>query len=325
MEYRIDPASAPVTRVALLAALVDGDLDTAYRMATGLLDEGVPFDSLVGEVLAPVQREVGSRWAGGDLSVADEHAATASVEALVALLAAGLQPATGPLVVVACPEGDAHSLPARVVAAVLALHDFRTVLLGASLPAPDLDDYLERQAPFALALSVSMPATLYRAAESIAVAHTRRVPVVLGGRAIGDGSIAARLGADGHAATATAAADLLDRWRDALPATPAGGAPPHPECAALERHRYALLAAAFPPDAPELPGRVRDEFVRIIDIAQGALLLGEPGLVADHLAFLYELGSEPDHVAPAIDAARERLVASASGPLPATAAVVGMP
>ena len=121
MEYRIDPANAPVTRMALLAALVDGDLDTAYRVATRLLDEGVAFESLVGEVLGPVQREVGSRWAGGDLSIADEHAATAAVEALIALLAAGLAPADGPLVVVACPEGDAHSLPAQVVAAVLTL------------------------------------------------------------------------------------------------------------------------------------------------------------------------------------------------------------
>jgi hypothetical protein len=265
---------------------------------------------------------VGSRWAGGDLSVADEHAATASVETLVALLAAGVQPVAGPLVVVACPEGDAHSLPARVVASVLALHDFRTVLLGASLPAWDLGEYLERQPPLALALSVSMPATLYRAAASIEVAHTHRVPVIVGGRAITDERIARALGADAHAASAVAAAEILNDWRTDPPRELATAPTPHPECAALDRYRFALLAAAFPPHAVEVQGRVVDEFVRIVDVVQGALLLGESQLLADHVAFVAELGSEPEDVTSAIDAARERLVAAARDPLPATAALV---
>lgn len=322
MAYRIDPSSAPVTRVALLAALIDGDLDTAHRVATTLLDEGMPFETLVGELLGPVQREVGMRWAGGDLSVADEHAATASVETLIALLAGGLQPADGPLVVVACPEGDAHSLPARVVATVLSLDDFRTVLLGASVPAWDLGDYLDRRSPFAVALSVSMPASLFRAAASVAVAHSYRIPVVVGGRAIRDDRIATGLGADGHAATAVEAAVLLAKWRAEPPHDLTIGAPAHPECAALERHRLALLGVALPPDAPELPGRVRDEFTRTIDVVQGALLLGEPSLVADHLAFIESIGSEREDVRPAIQAARARLVEATREPLPATAALL---
>jgi methanogenic corrinoid protein MtbC1 len=273
-------------------------------------------------VLGPVQREVGARWAGGDLSVADEHAATASVEALIALLAAGLQPATGPLVLVACPEGDAHALPAQVVASVLAMHEFRTVLLGASLPAWDLGDYLDRQPPFALALSVSLPAALYRAAASVAVAHTHRVPVLIGGRAIADDRVSRGLGADAHAANAVAAAEVLQAWQADPPRELVPDSTPHPECAALERHRFTLLATAFPPDAAELPARVMDEFVRLVDVVQGALLLGDPRVVTDHFAFLASLGSEPEDVMPAIDAARQRLVEAARGPLPATAALL---
>lgn len=214
MSYRVDPPNLPVTRVALLAALVDGDLATAYVVATALLDEGVSFEALVTEVLGPVQRELGARWARGELAVADEHAATATSESLVALLSRELAPADGPLVTVICPEGDAHSLPARVVAAVLALRGYRTLLLGPSLPAVDLDDYLARETPFAVALSISLPAALYQAAASIATAHDHSVPVLVGGRALSaDESLVRRLGGDAWAGTADAAADILDQWQ----------------------------------------------------------------------------------------------------------------
>ena len=63
-------------QLAMLAALLDGDVPLAYRIATSLLSEGVPFDELTADILAPVQHEVGRRWAEGDLGVADEHAAT---------------------------------------------------------------------------------------------------------------------------------------------------------------------------------------------------------------------------------------------------------
>jgi methanogenic corrinoid protein MtbC1 len=322
MEYDVDPATAPVTRMALLAALVDGDLDTAYRVATRLLDEGVPFESLVAQLLGPVQREVGTRWAGGDLSVADEHAATASVEALVALLAAGFAPAAGPLVVVACPEGDAHALPARVVAVVLALRDFRTAFLGASLPAWDLGDYLERQPPLAVAVSISMPAALYRAAASITVAHAHGVPVLVGGRAVPDPGRAAALGADTWAATPANAADVLGAWADRPPGALAPDPAPHPECAAIDRHRFGLLAAAFPPEADDLPARVADELVRILDVLQGALLLGEPALVAEHVAFLRSIDPDARAPVPALEAALDRLVAAAEPAVPVGADVL---
>jgi methanogenic corrinoid protein MtbC1 len=323
MGYGIDPPQAPLTRIALLAALVDGDLDTAVRVATGLLDEGVPFEALVADVLGPVQRELGSRWADGDLTVADEHAATAAAEDLVTLLAGGLTSANGPVVVVVCPEGDAHSLPARVVSAVLALRGYRSVLLGASLPAADLGDYLERHAPFAVALSISMPAALYRAVASIASAHAHGIPVVLGGRAVHDDELLARrLGVEAWAPSADAAATVLDGWQ-------AGGRPflvPAPtvpdECAAIDAHRAALLAAAVRPDDAESGRDLVDEVDRLLDVVQGALLLDRPALLTDQVAALREIRNGRGPARPILDRVLGRLADAAAGPLPATAGLL---
>src|SRR4051812_42160627 len=142
MAYSLDPPGVANARMALLAALVDGDLNAAFALATGLLDEGIPFEVLASEVLAPVQSELGRRWADGDLTVADEHAATATTESLIAIIAGTVAPDDGPVVVVTCAAGDSHSLPARIVAATLALSGFRALCLGASMPAGDLGEYL---------------------------------------------------------------------------------------------------------------------------------------------------------------------------------------
>ncbi|MGZ6996433.1 MAG: cobalamin B12-binding domain-containing protein [Acidimicrobiia bacterium] len=322
MGYGIDPGHAPVTRIALLAALVDGDLDTAYRVATTLLDEGVPFEALVAEVLGPVQRDLGARWADGDLSVADEHAATAAAENLVVLLAGGLAPSDGPLVVVACPEGDAHSLPARVVTAVLAMRGFRSVLLGGSLPAIDLGDYLERQEPIAVALSISMPAALYRSVASVAVAHDRGIPVVVGGRAVGDEALARRLGADAWAETADGAGDVLDDWRTRPPRWLAARVTIPAECRVIDVHRASLLAAAVPPDEPEAGRDLVDDVSRLLDVLQGALLLDAPALLIAHLEMLRAIRTGHGTSHEALARVLDRLVTATHGPLPASAALL---
>ena len=56
-------------RLAMLAALVSGDVPLAYRLAIELLAQGVPFDDIAVDVLAPVQAELGRRWAAGDLGI----------------------------------------------------------------------------------------------------------------------------------------------------------------------------------------------------------------------------------------------------------------
>ena len=323
MSYRVDPRDIPATRVALLAALVDGDLATAYLIATTLLDDGVSFEALVAEVLGPVQRELGVRWAQGELTVADEHAATAASEDLVTLLTGGLTSADGPLVAVVCPEGDAHSLPARVVAAVLAIRGYRSLLLGPSLPAVDLDDYLARETPFAVALSVSLPAALYRAAASVATVHEHGVPVVVGGRALGaDEWLVHQLGGDAWADTAGAAADILDEWQTHPPKPLTTSVAPPQECLAIDHHRAALIAAAVPPDEDEAGKDLVDEVSRLLDVVQGALLLDRPSLLTDQLATVHGIRTGHGTSEAALERVLARLVNAASEPLPATAALL---
>ena len=286
MDYTMSAPTAAGARMAMLAALVDGDIGVAYDLATGLLDEGVPFETLLTDVVVPVQAEVGQRWADGDLSVADEHAATTAAESLLAILAGGLGAPDGPAVIVACPEHDTHALPARLIAAALTMRGYRAVCLGGSIPAAEIGDYLAHVQPVAFLLSISMASAVFHACEATATAHAHGVPVIAGGRVLDrEPERARRLGADAFAANPAELAEVLETWQVTPPQRLAASVAPHPECAALERLAPGLigtaLASGFTTE-PAVGRRLTEELDRVLRVLQGALTIDDPRLVSDH-------------------------------------------
>ncbi|MFF5187422.1 B12-binding domain-containing protein [Streptomyces sp. NPDC000345] len=180
------------------------------------LDAGVSAEDVLLDVIAPVQRKVGAEWAANRFTVAQEHAATAVHDRIIAALAHRTR-GTGPAeargtVTVACVDGEWHALPARILAEVLSHHGYRVDFLGAQVPTPHLIAHLHQTAPTALAVSSSLPTRIPTAHAVITAARAIGVPVLAGGAAFGeDGRHARRLGADAWAPDARAAAAVLDR------------------------------------------------------------------------------------------------------------------
>jgi hypothetical protein len=310
-------------RLALRSALVDGDVTTAYRICLRLLDEGTPFDSIVQGVLMPIQIDLGRRWAAGDISIADEHAATAVVEELLMLLAGGLEGGDGREVVVVCPEGDDHSLPGRIVSMSMGLAGLRTRFLGASLPARDLADFLESQRPFAVALSCSVPSALVGASRSVAAAHGHGVPVVVGGRAFGaDPTRALRIGADAWAVDVESAVDTIGRWPNGGPALaqPVRAIPEVVDLLASERTLLVANALAAVIDAVPAVTAVTDgidrtavELASLIDVAAAAILLDDPSVIGEQREWAVQLFTSHGLPAETIDHALTALATAADG------------
>ncbi|MGB7859386.1 MAG: cobalamin-dependent protein, partial [Acidimicrobiia bacterium] len=184
--------------MALTSAALAGDAGGLYRIASNLMDEGVPFDSVLFDYLLATERELGKRWEQADYLITEEHAATAAIETVIALLAGMLdQPREGSSVAVVTAEGDDHSLPARAVAAELLFLGYRTTFLGANVPGVDFQEYLEIDRPDVIVLSAAMTGHLPGAHSVINAAHAVGVPVVVGGAAFGrDGIWADAVGAD---------------------------------------------------------------------------------------------------------------------------------
>lgn len=310
-------------RLALRSALVDGDVHTAYRICLRLLDDGTPFDAIVGGVLMPIQVDLGRRWAAGDISIADEHAATAVVEELLIMLAGGLTAGDGREVVVVCPEGDDHSLPGRIVSMSMGLAGLRTRFLGASLPARDLADFLETQRPFAVALSCSVPSALVGASRSVLAAHGLGVPVVVGGRAFGmDPTRALRIGADAWAADVESAVDAIERWPAVGPelAQPVHAIPETVDMMASERTLLVANALAAVIDAVPAVATVTDgidraavELAALVDVTGAAILLDDESVIGEQREWAVQLFTSHGLPAETIDHALVALAAAADG------------
>lgn len=117
---------------------IAGGQETRARQALERLAGHVSVTELCDRVVAPALRRIGDQWAAGQVSIAQEHRATAICERLIAVHAG--QPAGRPrgTAVVATPPGERHGMPALMAAACLREHRWRVHHLAADLPAAEI-------------------------------------------------------------------------------------------------------------------------------------------------------------------------------------------
>jgi DNA-binding transcriptional MerR regulator len=136
------------------------------------------------EVALPLVREIGERWANGQMGIACEHLASGILRSL---LGSALQPTAtsllGPRIVFASPTGERHELGLLMAALAAAGAGANPLYLGAELPVEDLLGAVEDTDAAALALSlVTVPAA--QAARTVSALRgglAREVHLWLGG------------------------------------------------------------------------------------------------------------------------------------------------
>jgi DNA-binding transcriptional MerR regulator len=172
-----DPASAGRGLARAAQAM---DEDGVRRLARAALSEhGV----VAGwhSVLCPVLQAAGERWAKTGEGVEVEHLlAEALGSELRTLLPSGAS-AGGVDVLLACPDGDYHSLPLQALAVVLAEHGVTSRMLGGSLPSGALTAAVTRTGPGALVLYAQLPVTDPSAVLAAVPVTRPPVSVVVGG------------------------------------------------------------------------------------------------------------------------------------------------
>jgi methanogenic corrinoid protein MtbC1 len=163
----------------LLPAIVDALIRGAGIEARDLVHDamlrGLSWQDLYLLVFTPALQEVGERWESGAIRVCDEHMASACVERLMARVYPGAIPPLGaPTVVVACVEGNLHTIGPRMVADFFAAAGWRVRYLGANMPTPDLA--LASRGADAVALSASQADQLPAIREAAAAIRGNPAP-----------------------------------------------------------------------------------------------------------------------------------------------------
>jgi methanogenic corrinoid protein MtbC1 len=209
-------ASGQHVRDAYLDALVASDLDGARRVLAAALEAGATVRDLYLGVLQPALYEIGARWSRAEISVAQEHLATAATQAAMAGLAERLAPLPGARgaargsVVIACAEDELHALGVRMVADFLEADGWSVTWVGAMTPAEGLAELA--RGVHAVAISAALPERIPLVTRAVTALLALPDPpyVLVGGQAFaGSRARALATGADAYAEDAEGAVRVL--------------------------------------------------------------------------------------------------------------------
>jgi len=190
------PVVAPFTRKpwadtdTFETALLAGHQREAVAVVDRCIDEGHNLVDVEMNVIQPALYAIGMKWQLNQISVAQEHLATAIAHSVmtVGLLRSPVPPMHGKRMLLACVQGNNHAVGARMVCDAFQLAGWDVQFLGADTPTSALVGHAVQWKPDLIGLSVSLPQQLAAAKNVISRLCERlgptRPPVLLGGLAI---------------------------------------------------------------------------------------------------------------------------------------------
>lgn len=194
------------------SALLTGDRRGAESVLERCFEEGRGLVDVELHIIQPALYEIGRKWQSNEVTVAQEHLATAIAQAVMTggLLKSAVPAANGSRIVLACVEGNCHAVGLQMVADAFLLAGWEVQFLGASVPTGALLRHVAQYKPDLLGLSVSFAQQLRVVKEIMArltQAHgSARPPVIIGGLAINQfDRLAGQLGADASSSDARSA------------------------------------------------------------------------------------------------------------------------
>jgi methanogenic corrinoid protein MtbC1 len=211
----VSPQSSPEPTqeaVAFQAALLAGNQREALAIVSRCMDSGHTLVDVEVHIIQAAMYKIGEKWQSNQISVAQEHIATAIVQSVmtVALLRSTPPAAINKSVLLACVAGNHHTIGLRMVADSFQLAGWEIQYLGADVPTASLIQQIGKWSPNLVGLSLSFAQQLPVVRDIISQLITRfgsaRPPVIIGGLAINRfEALTEVVGADAHANNAQAA------------------------------------------------------------------------------------------------------------------------
>ncbi len=171
-------------------ALRNGDAKAAEAVAAEALQGGLNVAAVHARLITPAMDGIGALWEKDEISVGEEHLATAISHGVAARIfprALQADPRSRERVMLAAVQGEHHVLGLRLVADVLEGAGYDVLFLGADVPLSALLESCRSHEPAVLGLAVNMwlnvPTLIWELEQVAKLEHPPAVMV--GGRAVG--------------------------------------------------------------------------------------------------------------------------------------------
>jgi methanogenic corrinoid protein MtbC1 len=198
--YRIGEAAALLGSGEVVAAstdelreaLVDATVNADVSAVLGAVEQALLLDSIeeaFSEVLSPALVEIGERWESGELSVAQEHLASATVRSSLQRLLADTRGAVRGVAVLACAPGERHEIGLLMLAVLLRADGWQVAYLGPDTPFAETVALAQRIGATALCFSAGAEQIASGLHAQLTEARLpRHLTVLVGGRTTGGAS-----------------------------------------------------------------------------------------------------------------------------------------
>lgn len=141
-----------------------------------------PVEAVCAELLQKGIAAIGDGWYQGEVTVQQEHFASAlAVRRLEALLAAAPVPTRPGRILAGCPAEENHTFGLLLIALALRRHGWEVVYLGANVPLPQLQATLASARPNLVVSSAQQLFTAATLLEMAELVYAERVPFAFGG------------------------------------------------------------------------------------------------------------------------------------------------
>lgn len=201
-----------------LDLLLGGKRKKAADLVEALIDEGQSIGDIYEHIFQKTQYEVGALWQKNKISVAHEHYCTAATQLIMSGLYSRIfsMNKSGRKLVACSVANELHEIGIRMVSDFFEMEGWDTHYLGANMPDTHLVKLLEEIQPDILAISVTSPLHIDKAAELITKIRndelTGKIKIMVGGypfRIVPD--LWRKIGADASAGSAKEAIKIANK------------------------------------------------------------------------------------------------------------------
>lgn len=172
---------------AFTKSILAGDVHSLMELHSSSIHSKIDNFTFYEKIIKPSMYRIGDLWEKNQITVADEHLATATLKYLLATIFTHQEALENhPKALLFCIEGEHHSLGLELANEVFKEKQWNTRYFGANVPVKDALTFIEAWEPHVVGISIGMTTELTRLKACIEKIreHNQEIEILVGGRLI---------------------------------------------------------------------------------------------------------------------------------------------